>query len=67
MTSAALPSLVDAAPEPGARAEAEATDIAFAMGALGAAYGLVLGLVAPDPLFAEGRNSFALRAARVPD
>lgn len=63
MTSAALPSLVDAAPTPGARAESEATYIAFASGALGAVYGLVLALVAPDPLFADGPTSFALWAA----
>jgi hypothetical protein len=46
-----------------ARAESEATYVAFASGGLGAVYGLIVALVAPGLLFADGPTSFALWAA----
>lgn len=62
MTTAATAPLDDAA-APTSRAESEATYIAYAIGVLGAIYGLVLALVAPDELFADGPTSFSLWAA----
>ena len=64
MTAAAPPPLASAgAPAPAARAESEATYVAFASGAAGAVYGLIVALVAPGLLFADGATSFALWAA----
>lgn len=55
------------APEPRAaaprRAESEATVAAFAIGALGAVYGLILAIVEPGEMLADGATSFALWAA----
>ena len=59
----AVPLADDASAAPKARAESEATYIAYAIGMLGAFYGLVLGLVAPDENFADGPSSFSLWAA----
>ncbi|WP_237739395.1 DUF998 domain-containing protein [Microbacterium yannicii] len=60
MTSA-VPSADGAAST--ARAETSATYIGYVLGALGAIYGLILGLIAPDEMFAEGPSSFSLWAA----
>jgi hypothetical membrane protein len=58
-----LPRADDAVPTRAERAESEATYAGYGLGVLGAVYGLVLALVAPDEMFADGPISFALWAA----
>ena len=58
--SRAAPEIAAVAPR---RAESEATVAAFAIGALGAVYGLILAIVEPGELLADGATSFALWAA----
>ncbi|MCR2810937.1 MULTISPECIES: DUF998 domain-containing protein [unclassified Microbacterium] len=64
MTSAATrPPADESAAEPAAVTRSQATSLAYASGVLGAVYGLILALAAPDELFADGPTSFALWAA----
>ena len=55
--------LPDAAPSPGRRAESEAVYAAFAAGILGAIYGLLVGIFAPDLQLAGVADSFSVWAA----
>jgi hypothetical membrane protein len=59
----AVPLADDAVPTPTRRAESEATYLGYAIGAIGAVYGLILALVSPDEMFADGHTSFSLWAA----
>jgi drug/metabolite transporter (DMT)-like permease len=52
-----------AAPTPGRRAESEAIYAAFSAGVVGAIYGLVVGVFAPDLQLAGEADSFAVWAA----
>lgn len=48
---------------PTERAESEATYIGYAMGVLGAVYGMIVAFVSPDESFADGPASFSLWAS----
>ncbi|MDL9979545.1 DUF998 domain-containing protein [Microbacterium sp. ASV49] len=61
MNTPALPE--ETVPTPGRRAESQAVYLALAAGALGAVYGLVVGLLAPDRKLAGVADSFGVWAA----
>ena len=62
-TKAPSPHAEGIAPPPTLHAESEAIYAAFASGALGALYGLIVALVAPDMPLTDDRASFGLWAA----
>ena len=62
-TAAVTPHFEGVTPAPTLRAETEAIYAAVAAGALGAVYGLIVGLLATDMPLAEGNGSFGLLAA----
>ena len=61
--TAAPPSVDTPATTRAERAESEATYIGYALGALGAVYGLLLAIMSPGESFADGPASFALWAS----
>jgi hypothetical membrane protein len=61
--TAAVPLAENAVPPSTEKAESEATYLGYAIGALGAVYGLIVALISPDEVFAAGTTSFSLWAA----